>query len=160
HTRVEGGFAKIVRKGTTPATYTWEVTDKSGTVFTYGTGGTASDPAALKDDAGNVFMWVLREVKDLHGNFVRYHYTQVEDRGVDDANATVGRDLYPDYITWTGSGSTEGKYSVTFIRDRQISGESLRTDKIIDARGGFKQVTADRLRKIEVKFDADGVGAD
>lgn len=161
HTRIEGGFAKITRKNTTPKTYTWEVTDKSGTVSTYG-----GDGAELKDGAGNVAMWALREVKDLHGNFVRYHYTKVDDNGVGCAAACEdGWNLYLDKITYTGmyTGTTskEGPYSVVFIRDRQIPGESLRNDKTIDARGGFKRVTADRLRKVEVRYCSayDAAGA-
>ena len=148
HTRIEGGFARIVRHGTDPKSYAWELTDKSGTVFTYGTG-----EANLKDDDGNIFQWSLLKVTDLHGNFVRYHYVTQDDPGVDDTTSPLmGRNLYPSSITWTGSGTTEGKYSAVFTRDRQIAGQSLRADKTIDARGGFKLVTADLLRKIEVKF--------
>ncbi|WP_344850684.1 SpvB/TcaC N-terminal domain-containing protein, partial [Kribbella ginsengisoli] len=145
--RVEGGFAKIVRKGTNPKAYSWEVTDKSGVVSVYGTAG-----AVLADDDGNGFRWALREVRDRHGNFVRYHYAQVDDAGVGSPGALMGRELYPSKITYTGSGSVEGKYSVEFKRDREL-GEALRGDKTIDARGGFKRVVADRLRKVEVKFD-------
>ncbi|MFI6333275.1 SpvB/TcaC N-terminal domain-containing protein, partial [Micromonospora chersina] len=149
HTRVEGGFAKIVRKGTGPAGYSWEVTDKSGAVSTYGGAG-----AVLTDGAGRVFMWALREVRDLHGNFMTYGYTKVDDNGVGcSSGCEAGSNLYLDKITYTGSGSSAGRYTVTFVRDRQIAGEALRTDKTIDARGGFKRVTADRLRKVEVRFD-------
>ncbi|MFC0629529.1 SpvB/TcaC N-terminal domain-containing protein, partial [Kribbella deserti] len=145
--RVEGEFARIVRKGTGPKSYTWEVTDKAGVVSTYGPGG-----AVLADGVGNGFQWFLRETRDLHGNFVRYHYVKVDDRGVADPGADLGWNVYLDRITYTGRGAVEGKYSVSFVRDRQVQGESLRVDKLIDARGGFKRVTADRLRKVEVKF--------
>jgi RHS repeat-associated protein len=149
HTRVEGAFARIVRHGTGPKSYTWDVTDKTGTVYTYGT-----DDAALKDDSGNIFQWFLLKVTDLHGNFVRYHYARQDDAGVGDTtNPLMGRNLYPSFITWTGSGTTEGRYSVVFTRDRQITGWQPRADKTIDARGGFKLVTADLLRTIEVKFN-------
>ena len=64
-----------MRSGSTPETYTWEVTDKKGTTSWYGadpaTG--ALDPGAvLADDAGHVFRWLLREMRDASGNGVRF----------------------------------------------------------------------------------------
>jgi hypothetical protein len=65
HTRVEGQFQRIVRHGTSPGNYTWEITDKAGTTWRYGSagGGPAAD-ATLADDAGNVFLWALVEARD------------------------------------------------------------------------------------------------
>ncbi|MGW0570348.1 SpvB/TcaC N-terminal domain-containing protein [Streptomyces tauricus] len=145
HTRVEGGFARIVRTGDSPRTYGWEVTDKSGVRYVYG-----GEGAQLADDSGSVFSWALREVRDPHGNTVRYSYTAVEDAGV--AGGTVaGRELYVKKIAYTGQGESDGPYTVTFVRDREL-GEPRRADVSIDARGGFKRVTADLLRRIEVRF--------
>ena len=151
HTRVEGGFARIERHGDDPSRYTWEVTDKSGTRSFYGLeAGRAgpADDATLADAAGNVFVWALREVRDTHGNFVRYHYARVDDSGIQ-GGSEPGRNLYVKKITYTGHGSSEGRYSVTFVRDREL-GEELRPDIALDARGGFKRVTADLLRRIDV----------
>src|SRR6185436_3170462 len=93
----------------------------------------------------------LREVRDLHGNFMRYQTVQQDDPGV--AGGSVpGRHLYLQKITYTGIGDTEGPFSVTFTRDRQL-GEPRRPDVTIDARGGFKRVTADLLRRVEVRFN-------
>ncbi|MGW0120374.1 SpvB/TcaC N-terminal domain-containing protein [Streptomyces sp. NPDC003327] len=145
HARVESGFQRIVRTGDSPSTYGWEVTDKSGVRYLYG-----GEGATLADDAGNVFTWALREVRDPHGNTVRYRHALVEDTGV--TGGTVkGRALYVQKITYTGRGDTDGAYSVTFVRDREL-GEARRPDVTIDARGGFKRVTADLLRRIEVRF--------
>ncbi|MEO3780224.1 SpvB/TcaC N-terminal domain-containing protein [Micromonospora sp. B11E3] len=156
HTRVEGEFARIVRHGDHPRAYTWEVTDRSGTRWFYGGLPGASAPAAnsvLGDAAGNVLSWALREVRDPRGNFMRYHYAQVDDPGVA-GGAEPGRNLYLERIAYTGSGDTEGRYAVTFTRDRELD-EPLRVDKTIDARGGFKRVTADLLRRVDVTFDDD-----
>ncbi|MFF0268893.1 SpvB/TcaC N-terminal domain-containing protein, partial [Kribbella sp. NPDC004536] len=98
HTRVEGGFARIVRHGTDPKSYSWEVVDKSGTHFFYGGTG-----ATLADDAGDVAEWGLREVRDTHDNLMRYHYALVEDPGVD-GGTVMGRNLYVQKVTWTGRG--------------------------------------------------------
>ncbi|HSA50097.1 MAG TPA: SpvB/TcaC N-terminal domain-containing protein, partial [Yinghuangia sp.] len=156
HARTEGSFARIIRHGNGPATYSWEVTDKSGTHWFYGApvGGQAPQPdATLTDGFGNVFAWALTGVRDAHGNVMRYHYTRVEDPGVE-GGTEPGSNLYLRKITYTGTDNTEGRYSVTFTRDREL-GEPLRADKTIDARGGFKRVTADRLRRIEVRLDGN-----
>ncbi|MCT9929904.1 hypothetical protein N5079_06685 [Planotetraspora sp. A-T 1434] len=146
HTRVEHGFARIVRHGDDPKSYSWEVTDKAGTHFIYGGTG-----ATLADGSGNVFLWALREVRDPHGNFMRYSYTQVDDTGIA-GGVEPGRNLYPKRITYTGQSDVDGRYAVTFVRDRELN-EPLRVDKTIDARGGFKRVTADLLRRVDVTLD-------
>ncbi|MGA4979370.1 SpvB/TcaC N-terminal domain-containing protein [Streptomyces cinereoruber] len=147
HSRVEGSFDRIVRHGDSPANYWWEVTDKQGvrTVF----GGTAD--STLADGEGRVAVWAAREVRDGSDNVLRYRYAKVADGGT--TGSTVpGSELYPQKITYTGRGDTDGRYSVTFIRDRE-RGEPRRTDVRIDARYGFKKVTADLLRRVEVKLD-------
>jgi RHS repeat-associated protein len=149
HTRVEGGFAQIVRHGSTPKDYSWEVTDKAGVRYTYG----GTPDSVLTDDRGNVFQWALREMRDLHGNVMRYTTVRQDDPGI--AGSTVpGRNLYLKKITYTGFGAADGPYSVTFTRDRELA-ENRRPDVMIDARGGFKRVTADLLRRIEVRLGGD-----
>lgn len=65
--RNEGGFSKIIRKGTDPKSYTWEVTDKSGTVYQY--------QQQLKGSNGNIAEWYLTTVTELHGDYIKYNYT-------------------------------------------------------------------------------------
>lgn len=153
HTRVEGAFDKIIRHGSSPANYTWECIDKSGTHWFYGGAPDTSGPAAdstLATGSGSIFEWALREVVDANGNLMRFHTVVQSDPGV--AGGTVpGSDLYLQQITYTGHGTTEGPYSVTFIRDRDL-GEPRRPDVTINAKGGFVQVTADLLRRVEVKL--------
>ncbi|OQW91171.1 MAG: hypothetical protein BWK78_05340, partial [Thiotrichaceae bacterium IS1] len=143
--RVEGSFVKIIRHGSSPSNYWWEVTDKNGMVSSYG-----GEGAILSDDKGNIFVWALREVKDTHGNNMQYRYEVVTNTGL--TNGTVpGRELYLKTINYTGYQTQAGPYQVKFIRDRDL-GKAQRTDVRIDARGGFKRVTADLLQKIEVTF--------
>lgn len=152
--RVEVDFARVIRHGDHPNNYWWSVTYTDGTVGYYG-GTPATDgplnTAVLKDDNGNIARWALVEVRDLNGNFIRYHHQVVSDVGLP-GSSVMGRQLYLDHITYTGFGDEEGAFSIHFIRDRQLN-ESLRTDKSIDARLGFKQVTADLLRRIEVRMN-------
>ncbi|GJM65027.1 SpvB/TcaC N-terminal domain-containing protein [Persicobacter diffluens] len=155
--RVEGAFNRIIREGNETSGYWWRVMDKSGNQYFYGgrPGNNVMEEAVLRDAKGNIAHWALVEMRDLNNNFVRYHYSKVEDTGL--ANGRVmGQNLYCSHITYTGSGQQEGKYKVEFIRDRQL-GESKRKDINIDARYGFKKVTADLLRKINVFYNGSMV---
>ncbi|WP_189077520.1 SpvB/TcaC N-terminal domain-containing protein [Mangrovihabitans endophyticus] len=148
HQRMEGAFTRIVRHGTNPSTYSWETTDKSGQHSFYG----GTPESTLRDDAGRVFQWALREVRDTHGNIMRFHTVIQDDTGVTDGTVP-GRNLYLQKITYTGSAAAaDGPYAVTFIRDRELA-EPRRGDVGIDARGGFKRVTADLLRRIEITMN-------
>ncbi|HEU5145576.1 MAG TPA: SpvB/TcaC N-terminal domain-containing protein, partial [Chryseosolibacter sp.] len=130
--RVEGAFNKIVRHGDTPANYWWEVTDKNGTRYFYG-----GSPTGFEEDAvlrtregsstaykGKVAQWFLREVRDLNGNTVRYHYAKIADAGVE-GGTVKGHQMYIEKITYTGVNGGDGPYVVKFTR------ESGRPDKII-----------------------------
>ena len=76
---VEGGFAKIIRRGDSPQNYTWEVTSKDGTVSYFGgVDGTVDEGAVLKDGNGNILRWALCKTQDTHGNFVSYKYLKKE----------------------------------------------------------------------------------
>jgi len=154
--RVEGSFNKIIRKGNDPASYWWEITDKSGTVYKYGT----IDNSTLKTSEGYIANWALVEVRDLNNNFVRYHYTRQQDTGVI-GGQVAGFETYVNRITYTGTvddggNDIEGKYEVLFKRDRE-NGEAKRKDITIDARLGFKRVTADLLREIKVNYNDQAV---
>jgi RHS repeat-associated protein len=153
HTRVEGRFDKIVRHGDNPRNYWWEVTDKSGVRSFYGgapdTGGPAAD-STLVDDRADIAVWALRETRDLNDNFMRYRSVRVADNGVQ-GGSVPGSNLYLQRITYTGQGSVEGPYQVTLRRDRDLN-EPRRSDVMIDARSGFKKVTADLLRVVEVSL--------
>ena len=160
HARVEGSFRKIIRHGSSPSTYWWEVREKDGTAYYYGGDTTANAvvPAAvLTDGAGNIFKWALRLVQDTNGNTIHYNYALRNDSGIGDGTAGVqGTELYIQAIDYTGQGSTPGAYTVQFQRDWDLH-EARRADPIINARGGFKMVTADLLRKIQVSYSGQPV---
>lgn len=147
HTRTEGRFAKIVRHGDSPRNFWWEVTDKNGLRSLFG----GTENSTLTDEFGNIAVWSLREMRDTNDNFMRYEYVRVSDVGVENGSVP-GANLYLKRITYTGHGAVDGPYSVTFVRDRDL-GEPRRADVMIDARNGFKKVTADLLRKVEVALN-------
>ena len=168
HTRIEGQFRKIIRHGTTPKNYWWEVIDKNGTRSWYGGGpdtnngsGGISENAILADpnideDTGkridNIYKWTLRRVIDTNNNVTKYSCEVVE--GGNGSTTERWRQIYLTKISYTGQrgvNSDNGPYSVIFER------ESNRADSIIDARGGFKTMISDRLKRINVKFNGDFV---
>jgi RHS repeat-associated protein len=156
--RIEGAFDKIVRHGNSPQNYWWEVTDKQGTRFFYGGDPSTGVDAAstLSDASGNVAHWALREELDLHGNFVHYFYARVSDPGIA-GSSVMGVQLYISKITYTGNNGAEGRYSVLFGRDRDVDGAVTRKDVGITGINGFKQVTADLLRRIDVQLDGTDI---
>ncbi|MBN1208048.1 MAG: AHH domain-containing protein [Myxococcaceae bacterium] len=155
HPRVEGAFQRIVRRGNAPGSYWWEVTDRKGTRYFYGgtpETGSESD-SSLRDDAGNVFRWALREIRDTHGNRVRFDYKTVTWSA---PGQVPGRDLYLDSAHYTlRMGETTAPYRVVFLREPACTSEGqsgCRPELIVSGRGGFKQVTSERLSRIEVYY--------
>jgi RHS repeat-associated protein len=150
--RVEGSFDKIVRHGNSPKNYWWEVTSKNGHRSFYG--GTPEKgmitAAVLQDEKGNIAHWALVQTRDLDNNCEHYTYTKVQNPDVAIGNG--GQQLYIDKISYTGTPGQDGPYSVAFIRDRQLR-EPQRKDIIIDGRYGYKMVTADLLRKINISLN-------
>lgn len=151
--RVEGSFSKIIRHGNSPANYWWEVTEKDGTRSCYGgrPGVGVVANAILRDDLNNIAYWALVETREVGDNFVRYEYVTVDDPGIT-GGSVPGKQLYPSRIFYTGLGSTDGPYSVEFIRDREL-GEARRSDVSIDGRFGFKMVNADLLRRVNISLN-------
>lgn len=153
--RVEGSFDKIIRHGSTPSNYWWEVITKHGIRNFYGglPQKGVEDAAVLKDSKGNIGHWALVQTRDLDDNRVNYIYDKVKDPAV--VGGKDGQNLYIARITYTGTSTTEGPYSVVFVRDRQLTNpqEPRRKDISIDARYGYKMVTADLLRKITVSLN-------
>src|SRR5206468_1459208 len=60
-------------------------------------------------------------------------------------------------ITYTGHNGVDGRYTVLFKRDRDLDGHISRKDVSIAANNGFKQVTADLLKRIDVQLDGTNI---
>ncbi|MBI4951311.1 MAG: hypothetical protein HY908_04705, partial [Myxococcales bacterium] len=156
HARVEGAFRKIIRHGADPSSYWGEVIDKTGLRSFYGSTPEAGQPevrATLQTAAGEVFVWALTEQRDLHGNAIVYHHERVSHVGFQ-GGTVPGFELYLAKVSYTHEeGSAAAPYEVDFLR------EAGRPDVLIDGRGGFKRVTAERLSRVEVRFDGELVRA-
>ena len=156
--RVESAFEKIIRHGDHPSNYWWEVTDKDGTRYFYGgtpeTGLLAE--ATLTTASGAIAHWALTRIIDTSGNRIGYFYTKVNAPG--NNGGANGIAIYPAQINYTGFANEEGPFQITFVRDRDL-GEGLRADQTIDCRLGFKHVSADLLRRVEITYGNELVRA-
>lgn len=117
----KGDFLTYERSGDT-----WVVTDKSGTVYTFGS--SADERQDDSSDTSRIYKWMLSEVRDTNGNFVSYEYEKAHVQ------------IYPSLITYTGNGSTDGIFTVEFTHETptQSNSDSSRafevdTDTLIDS---------------------------
>ena len=141
HLLVEGGFARIIRRGDSPTNYTWEVTAKDGTTSYFGgIEGKIVDNAVIKDGDGNIVRWALYRTVDTHGNFVSYTYEHRDST------------LYPKVYRYTGHGNEEGAYAVNF---KYISG--TRKDAMKSGRLRILQTDDALLERVEVSFNGEPI---
>ncbi|WP_433936322.1 SpvB/TcaC N-terminal domain-containing protein [Sorangium cellulosum] len=142
--RVEGRFARILRHGTGPDSYHWEVTDKDGTTYVYGRSATARLDDPDPNRPRNVFRWYLEEVRDPFGNQMFIHHA----RRVDSAGPAPRIEVHPERIEYTANTSqgVDAAYAVDFIS------EGGRPDVTLSGRPGFLAQTSQRLARVDVRF--------
>ncbi|GHV15304.1 hypothetical protein FACS1894169_06270 [Bacteroidia bacterium] len=142
--RNEGSFSKIIRKGNSPANYTWEVTDKSGTKYTYG--------AVLKGSAKTlnsnkevIAEWKLTRVEELHGDYIEYVYETVDEpvRGSLTAKAI--------YLKEVRAGN-KGSDPHTVV---SLTSTSQKDKKTNSARYGFLTSSNKLLDKVSITFEGE-----
>jgi RHS repeat-associated protein len=80
----------------------WTVTEKNGTVFTFGS--TASARQDNPSDSSEIYKWMLEETRDTNDNYISYGY--YKDTG----------QIYPAVITYTGNNTTDGIFDINFVR--------------------------------------------
>ncbi|MDR0971568.1 MAG: hypothetical protein LBM25_04200, partial [Bacteroidales bacterium] len=155
--RVEGAFRQILRHGTNPNNYWWEIIDKDGTRYFYGSvsgsgfDGSRNSILYSSDTKKNIAKWYLTKVIDTYGNTIEYKYQLKYD-----ATKSYGQQLSLSNINYTGKGYDvlgygeieKGKYDIHFVLDNKI-----RPDLTSSGRYGFKEVNAYLLDRIEVKYN-------
>jgi len=173
--RVDTRQELIIRHGTSPKNYWWEVRDKLGAIRWYGgypdAGGPDGDQredrpnglnenAVLRDDDGNIVRWALSAARDVGVNQISYEYERVAGQRVGDPAQERGKQLYLRRIYYTEAAqasahATDPAYRVDFLRDGDVDldGEAIREreDVIVDATSGALEVTSDLLRRIEIR---------
>ena len=153
--RVEGEFNKIVRHGSTPANYWWEVTDKAGARSFFG--GDPESGAGGRGPAGrrrrkHLPVGAARDPRPARQRGALRLPDGVRRRGGRRHRGRAGSCTCA-RIDYTRKGTTAGPYTVKFVRDSELPGYARRSDVVIDARGGFKMVTAELLSRVEVAFN-------
>ena len=78
----------------------WEVLDKSGIKYYFGTASTSRQSSST--DASKVSRWFLSKVEDTNGNYATYTYTK-----------NLGA-IYPATISYSHSSTTTGMFEVRF----------------------------------------------
>ncbi len=146
--RVEGSFQKIIRHGTSPSNYWWEITDKTGVKYFYGKKINSDEydiNSVLADYEGHICKWGLTEIRDLNGNFVQYKYTIA-------GSTEIEKFLIIDKIIYTsyndGSNIEDGKYSIEFIKSNRIF-----SDESTNCRLGVVEKNDKLLNRIDIKYE-------
>jgi hypothetical protein len=121
---------KFLKYQFSTSTNAWTVTDKSGTVYKFGT--TAASRQDNPSDSSQIYKWELDEIRDTNNNYIKYSYTK-----------DVGQ-IYPNQILYTGNGVTDGPFEVDFLKES-------RGDIASSSQPGFQIVSKFRINEIDVK---------
>ncbi len=129
--QVDDDFDLIIRHGTNPTNYWWEIRTKMGGIRWYGatpdrggpTGGVPDDDGTLvagegafdttavlrdSDPSGNIYRWGLSAERDVGVNMMRYHYQQLDGIQIAGGGAT-GKQLYLTRIEYTDTSDVGGR---------------------------------------------------
>ena len=149
YSRIEGSFDSIIRHGTSPKNYWWEVVDRNGTHYYYGNNKRNAKTYELKTADGNIGKWYLSKVIDRNGNTTLYSYKYYDNNSSD--GKMSGRALYLDTILYTLPSRLDTVdswygHSVTF------SYKTSRPDPVISGNLGLKENYCHLLDEIKVNY--------
>lgn len=180
--QVEGQYEQIIRHGSNPKDYSWEVHDKTGNVRWYGmfpdSGGPIGSPGTrtgqarddlsrdpgsiLTDDAGDGVTWYLKAQRDIGYNLVRYEYDQVTYQAETVDHGTRWRKV--DTCTGVCAKHVYLK-SIFYTGAAEDSGKdedpayevrmirgATRSDPVLDASAGVLDLDKELLTKIQVRY--------
>ncbi|MFL9836772.1 toxin TcdB middle/N-terminal domain-containing protein [Flavobacterium sp. ST-75] len=154
YVRKEGGYQKIVRRGTSPSTYWWEVTDKQGNKSFYGSYNGSSYPGVIRADNGAIAHWSLVRTQDPYGNYADYTYSLTSTSFP--GTAIPVKEYYPVKIEYTMKSGITNYYRVEFKRNSYSVGTTgtlnARADVISNARNGYMQYIDDLLTEVHVSM--------
>ncbi|MBR4841061.1 MAG: hypothetical protein IK005_11385, partial [Paludibacteraceae bacterium] len=162
HPRKEGAFSNIVRIGTSPSNYIWKVTDRKGTVYTYGdylvTTRKDEEGAEVKDttivgvvkgayqgDSSRIVIseWRLTRIEEVHGDYVTFSYADTLEPVAGGLEAMA---LYLDSMT----AGNAGQKPHTIVTLENGVEKSIRRS---DARYGYLTSSNRLLSKVSVFFE-------
>ncbi|MBO4807105.1 MAG: hypothetical protein J5554_13850, partial [Paludibacteraceae bacterium] len=162
HPRKEGAFSNIVRIGTSPSNYIWKVTDRKGTVYTYGdylvTTRKDEEGAEVKDttivgvvkgayqgDSSRIVIseWRLTRIEEVHGDYVTFSYADTLEPVAGGLEAMA---LYLDSVT----AGNAGQKPHTIVTLENGVEKSIRRS---DARYGYLTSSNRLLSKVSIFFE-------
>lgn len=132
HRIEDGRFLKYIY-----ANSTWVAYDKNGTRYQFGSTNQAQQFATTSTST-TVSRWMLEEVRDTNDNFIRYVYTR------------DGNQLYPSQILYTGSGETDGIFTIDITK-------SARPDPFISYKNTYYVSTNYRITEIKASINGSWV---
>ncbi|WP_158524905.1 SpvB/TcaC N-terminal domain-containing protein, partial [Mesonia sp. K7] len=156
--RKEGSYQKIIRHGSDPSNYWWEVTDKLGNRSFYGGDENGQvDNAIIKtnDSKENIVHWALHKTIDNYGNRIEYLYDKSTGHLDGDSSKPLASSFYINKIFYTLHSGAYRHYEIDFNRNVYTLGNAsynARKDKILTARNGTLQLTDDLLTEVEIKY--------
>src|SRR5262245_20545362 len=128
--------------------------------------------AIVTDENGNGVRWLLSAQRDVGVNQISYHYTTIQYRyGANgwvvvssctpSVNVLCAKHTYLSSINYTDASKVapapdgDAEYQVLLQRESQVHPNlPVRADPVVDAKGGFIDLTTDRLARVEVRHGA------
>lgn len=145
--RREAAFSTIIRHGSSPSDYWWEVKDRRGTRYVYGGTENSRLYGTFRGTNGQertvIAEWRLSEVKEIHGDYMRYYYRHASEQVVPGLNSSA---LYLDRIEAGHAGFSSPHTIVTFT---STEGKTIRRN---NARYGFLASSGELLSEVGVSF--------
>ncbi len=149
YTRLGGDFSKIIRKGNSPESYTWEVTDKRGVTYIYG-----ENSACLKGVVNGkevIAEWLLSKVIEPHGDWIEYRYR------IDEEEVLGGLKAKAIYLEEIRAGYGQGTKNIDLTRSTPHTtiyfvSDSLKNIKRNNARYGFLTSSHKLLNHIIIQY--------
>lgn len=130
--RVEESDSLVYSVTATSTSGSWTAYDKKGTRYLFGS--TASSRQDDSNNTAHISKWMLDEMRDTNGNYVRYEYSK--DNG----------QIYPSEIYYTGYGGSDGIFSVEFSKES-------RPDAVTSYASSFLIKTNYRINQIQAKVN-------
>ncbi len=110
----------------------WTATTTDGTVYTFGS--TTASRQNNASSTGQIHKWMVSEIRDTNDNYQEFTYHK------------DGNQIYPEKITYTGHGTTDGDFAVEFDRE-------AKTQAFINHYSAFETETQYRIKEIRAEID-------
>lgn len=145
--RREAAFSTIIRHGSSPSDYWWEVKDRRGTRYVYGGSENSRLYGTFRGTDGQertvIAEWRLSEMKEIHGDYMRYYYRHAQERAFPSLSCNTL------YLSRIEAGHKERPLPHTIVT---FTSQSTKTVKRNHARYGFLTSSDELLDSIKVNF--------